>query len=1077
MKKASKAKKTTPIRALVITLIAVVALLVGGITLANAAAGQTPAHSKTLTANPDGTYTIALNVTGDSERKVQKVNVIVIVDRSGSMGESSGNTSVTYTPTNSTGGWWYQNDLYGLVDGEYVQLERRTGGSYWNPTYTFWYNGTQYTGQRYRRQSANQTRLQATQEAVNTLAESLLSNNGGDNPSDTVQMALVSFATTARTDVSPTTSASTFTSAVNRLNDDGGTNWEAALRQAATINFNDSDPTFVIFFSDGAPTFRVTQAGYNDRYQSGVYGTGQEEEPNMGRAYTQAADDAASLAETIGAERFYTIFAYGEDYGATYMTNLTSAAGAPAANNYNASDTGQLQEAFAEILQKIEMAGIANVGISDGTTSNVQTSSGQIANLLTVDQSSYHYYRAGGTEDGQEKYDSSANGGLGEEWADAPAATFENGAVKWNIDGVLENGVTYTVTFDCWPSQTTLDIIADIKNDPSAYDKLDPAIQQYIGRDGNLKTNTTATLTYTDTRTGESGSTTFTNPDPVTADAVEQLAVAKEWANTIDAQDEPPIVLDVTRDGTHKYDLNISSANDWKGSVYISIGIMRTDGDEVEILAPGHDFTFVEPEDIGYRWELDVPTVRPMLINGTMTMLIKVDSAHPAPAGADTYEIDGKTYYAGDTGAASLTATNYRRSQLVLTKEVQGEDVPEGATFPFTLNVVNSKASEGTAGDTDTDAYVWFLITDKDGKTVTETGYVTDGATAETGGTGYYYAESGTDISINLPAGYSVRFINLPKGSTYTFTEGDLGTGFIFKKAELTKGEDDDFDAKTDKVAKGSVAEWNSEFVVTFTNEYALVDVTVSKVWDDNSNQDHLRPTSLDLTLNGLPTGTTAPKPTITKSDDGNTWTYTWKGLPKYDSSGEVIAYTVTEETVPTGYTCETKTAENGGSITNKHEHETVDVTVSKVWDDNSDQDHLRPTSLELTLNGLPTGTTAPTPTVTKDGNTWTYTWSGLPKYDNDGKEINYTVTEETVPTGYEPSGSPASPGGTITNTHTHETVSITVSKEWKDENDAEGFRPDSVTVNLLADGTVVDSATLNESGSWTKFWSSCQIR
>jgi hypothetical protein len=69
------------------------------------------------------------------------------------------------------------------VDGEYVQLERRTGGSYWDPTYTFWYNGTQYTGQRYTRQAANQSRLEATQEAVNTLASSLLANNGKDgNP-------------------------------------------------------------------------------------------------------------------------------------------------------------------------------------------------------------------------------------------------------------------------------------------------------------------------------------------------------------------------------------------------------------------------------------------------------------------------------------------------------------------------------------------------------------------------------------------------------------------------------------------------------------------------------------------------------------------------------------------------------------------------------------------------------------------------------------------------------------------------------------------------------------------------------
>ena len=111
------------------------------------ASGDVPAHTKSLTENGDGTYKLSLDVTGDAEKKQQKVNVIVIVDRSGSMDEDSGTTVETYTPSNDNG-----DPRYGLVDGKYVRLTRQ--GGWGNRTY--WYNGVQYTGQRYIRKENNQ---------------------------------------------------------------------------------------------------------------------------------------------------------------------------------------------------------------------------------------------------------------------------------------------------------------------------------------------------------------------------------------------------------------------------------------------------------------------------------------------------------------------------------------------------------------------------------------------------------------------------------------------------------------------------------------------------------------------------------------------------------------------------------------------------------------------------------------------------------------------------------------------------------------------------------------------------------
>ena len=83
--------------------------------------------------------------------------------------------------------------------------------------------------------------------------------------------------------------------------------------------------------------------------------------------------------------------------------------------------------------------------------------------------------------------------------------------------------------------------------------------------------------------------------------------------------------------------------------------------------------------------------------------------------------------------------------------------------------------------------------------------------------------------------------------------------------------------------------------------------------------------------------------------------------------------------------------------ITNTHEAEKTDITVEKVWVDNDDERGLRPES--VTINLLANGEKVDSKSVTKaDG--WKYTFPGLPKYE-DGKEIEYTVTEEAVE-GYE---------------------------------------------------------------------------
>ncbi len=876
-----------------------------------AATGGTPAHTKNITDNQDGTYTISLDIVGESEKKPNNVNVIVIVDTSGSM---------------------------------------------------------------------NQQRMTAAKNAVNSLARSLYAYNTSSEP-DTVEMALVRFATSSSVAQAPTNSQTTFTNAVSGLGNagNGGTNWESALQTANGVDFGDDDQTFAVFVSDGNPTFRTTQNGWNDwSYQYQQYGTGQETTQNIQRCYTTAVDDAAALAQRVTTGNFFTIGAFGN---VDRMEQLTDDAGSDSSTNYySAQDTAALNQAIADILAKIEMAGFADAEIDDGTTNQVQTSSGEVAELLEVDTDSFKYYRSGGSY------------GSMTEWSDAPEAKFENGTLVWDLEseGVLENGVRYTVTFDCYPSQTTYDIIAQLKNGDITYDSLDSEIKKYIVDNGggsySLRTNTNASISWDDTRDDDGEKTSaYTNPDPVATDA-STLQVNKTWDPN--EPDVDSLKMTVLMDGKKFHESTLSASNNWSDTSFISVGIIKNG--KVLPGAEGHDFSFAELDNTQYHWELDAPTVHPMLVNGQMTMLIKVDEKHPAQG--TTYTIGDDTYYVDDA-ATGLTATNYRRSNLNLKKTVVGEDVPEDATFPFTLTVNNAKAPEQEPTDDpnhDSDYWVWFSIYDtKAGATVTDATVSGTGVVGPSS-SGYYYAPSGTAISVEMKDGWNLRFTNLPSGTTYTFVEGDLETGFKFNKAELTAGEDSTFSGN--QTTTGKIENTKTSYEVTYTNEYALVNVTVNKVWEDNNDQDGKRPEELALTLNGLPSGTTAPEPTIKK--DGKTWTYTWEKLPKYDSDGKELTYTVTEENVPADYEVSGSPAQNKGTITNTHEPIKTTVTVTKAWEDDNNANKTRPDSISVQLKA--DGENVEEAQTLNEAGEWKYTWEDLPAYA-DGEEIAYSVDEVAV--------------------------------------------------------------------------------
>ena len=980
-----------------------------------------PEHEKTLTENEDGTYTIGLTVKGETEEVIstKKVNVIVTLDISGSM-DDDGGTTVTYEPTTSTYG-----TSYGLVDGEYVKL------SYSNSQRRYYYtvgnssNRIYYDGTRYKKNETTEKRLEAAQAAVNSLAQALLSNNGGNNPDDTIEISLVTFSTHAQIAKQPTTSLSEFERVVNGLSANGGTNWEEALKKISTVNFNDDDETYVIFVSDGNPTFYTTDAGnrdYNSQYQA--YGSGQEDATNISRSYNAAVDDAKAIVDS-GA-KFYTIGAYGN---VDRMESLTIAAGAPKSNYYSAINTLKLEEALNAILQDIKSAGFGSAKITDGTTSCVATSTG-VSHLLTVDESSYKYYK----DD--------------VEWEDAPEANLnEDGEVVWDLgSGLLDNGVTYKVTFDVWASQEALDLIADLKNGTVNYDSLDKEVQKYLIKNGDtysLATNTVATLRYVDTRElvetkrgDNSKSVVYVNPQPEAQD-VPSMEVEKEWANDIDELSKSPITIELLRDGELNATITLNNDNDYSEEVFIAPGRIHIQGNsgKYQVRENGHDYTFRETGSDVHNWELSSEIFHPMLINDEMTMLVRRDSK-PEGSEITNYFIINNVYYE-ISSINKLVATNERRSWIDITKSVTSET---NDTFDFEINVTDPNGDD-----------IEFVVTSGDTTISENDGLVVTGATLNAT-TGSYTATSGESFTVSIKAGWNIRVMNLLSNSTYSISEVNIDS-----KYELDEVKFDGEEVESNGTVTGTIESANNTYSYEYVNKVVATDIVVLIEWDDQDNLYNNRPTNVTLTLTDGTTTYTQPAMAATR---GLSWKYVYSNLPLTDSNGNAIEYTLTQDTV-NGYKAAT-VAQSGNVFTVTNELELISLTVNKVWDDEDDTEGFRPESLTVTLNN--------TDYELNSRNSWSYTVDNLPTYI-DGEKVEYTWAEEDVE-GYTLTDTTTSNGvTTFTNKHEITEVTVIVKKVWSDSDNAEGLRPDDVTVNLLADGEVIDTVTLSDDNDWSYSW------
>jgi len=258
------------------------------------------------------------------------------------------------------------------------------------------------------------------------------------------------------------------------------------------------------------------------------------------------------------------------------------------------------------------------------------------------------------------------------------------------------------------------------------------------------------------------------------------------------------------------------------------------------------------------------------------------------------------------------------------------------------------------------------------------------------------------------------------------------------------------------------------DFEVDLQKLLDLVDVKVDKIWSGGTGD----PVTVRLLANGsvYNIGTSDVIEGVQVLNQGNSWSYTWGNLLKYDSNGR-ITYTVEEVNTPAGYLSSSTYADDDDgdriyTITNTLNC-TAEISGTKVWVDNSNSYGTRPTTLTVTLYRNGTAFQTKNLTITSSSNSFAFSFTGLVKYDPSGTLYTYTVGEKDadVPAGYVRTQT----GTTITNTLSC-TIAISGSKVWIDNGNAYNTRPSTLTITLYRNGTVFQTKDLTITSSPNSF-------
>lgn len=510
-----------------------------------------PAREKTVTANGDGTYKVALNVTGAKSTDTgeivtnQPLDIVLVLDVSGSMAEK-------------------------IASG-------------WNQP----------------------TKIDSLKTAVNNFIKATADENAKITDQNLQnRIALVKFAGTASDNVGNdtywdyrwgqrynnsqivtnlTSNLNGLTSTVDSLNAAGATQADYGFQKArvALQNARTDAKKVIIFFTDGQPTS-------NNEFENSV---------------ANGAVRNAKVLKDAGAT-VYSIGVFGDANPNNTSTNRNNRFNAymhavssnyPNATAWNrlgnradnssyykaATDADQLNNIFESIRQEItKTAEYADVTIHDKLSSWVVSSDGASANGKPA---GFTYTK---TQHGQTTA-----------WAGAPEATVAaDGTVSWPVTsngGKLEDGVTYTVSFNVKPTQAAFDeAVKNHKDDASA------------SGDNNFYTNDnpSATVGYRTVVTSSQGGTTTSDPQtalypqkPTITLPVSRITVTKTWSDGSENHADDSVQVQLKQDGRDYANgsATLNAAGNWTHEFTVSAG------------PEGHAYSVSEVKVEGYDSKVD----------------------------------------------------------------------------------------------------------------------------------------------------------------------------------------------------------------------------------------------------------------------------------------------------------------------------------------------------------------------------------------------------------------------------------------------------------------------------------------